>query len=86
MVTANWLRSLSQRVAIQVSTSLLSRAIDFCMKNSFIRKEVAMFAYALLLIVVLPVAFLSSTIESLFSPDELTEMGIHIRNSQPEEG
>jgi hypothetical protein len=43
-----------------------------------------MFAYALILIVVLPVAFLSSTVESLFSPDELTEMGIHL-GSQPTE-
>lgn len=44
-----------------------------------------MFAYAFILMLVLPVAFLSSTVESLFSPDELTEMGIRIGNSQPEE-
>ena len=44
-----------------------------------------MFAYALILILVLPIAFLSSTIESLFSPDELTEMGIRIGSSQAEE-
>lgn len=44
-----------------------------------------MFTYALILILVLPVAFLSSTVESLFSPDELTEMGIRLGSSQPEE-
>lgn len=44
-----------------------------------------MVAYAFILILVVPVAFLSSTIESLFSPDELTEMGICIGSSQPEE-
>jgi hypothetical protein len=44
-----------------------------------------MFTYAFILILLLPVAFLCSTIEGLFSPDELTEMGIRLRSSQPEE-
>jgi hypothetical protein len=44
-----------------------------------------MFAYALILILVLPVAFLSATVESLFSTEELTEMGIRIGNSASEE-
>lgn len=44
-----------------------------------------MFAYVLILILVLPVAFLSSALESFFSPDELTEMGIHLGNQQAEE-
>jgi hypothetical protein len=44
-----------------------------------------MFAYAVILILVVPVAFLSSTIESLFSPDELTEMGIRLGGQQAEE-
>jgi hypothetical protein len=44
-----------------------------------------MFAYAVILILVVPVAFLSSTIECLFSPDELTEMGIHLGGQQAEE-
>ena len=44
-----------------------------------------MIAYALILIVLLPVAFLSLTVESLFSPDELTEMGIRLGNQQAEE-
>ena len=44
-----------------------------------------MFTYAFILILLLPVAFLCSTIEGLFSPDEWTEMGIHLRSSQPEE-
>jgi len=41
-----------------------------------------MFAYILILILLLPVAFLSSTLENLFSPDELTEMGIRLKNSR----
>jgi hypothetical protein len=44
-----------------------------------------MFAYALILIVVLPVAFLSSTVESLFSQDELTEMGVCLASQPAEE-
>ena len=44
-----------------------------------------MFAYALILIVVLPVAFLSSTVESLFSPEELTDMGIRLGSQQAED-
>lgn len=44
-----------------------------------------MFAYALILVLVLPVTFFSSTVESLFSPDELTEMGIRIGSRQAEE-
>jgi hypothetical protein len=44
-----------------------------------------MFAYALILILVLPFAFLSSTVESLFSSDELTDMGIRLGNQQAEE-
>ena len=44
-----------------------------------------MFAYAVILILVVPVAFLSSIIESLFSPDELTEMGIRLANQPTEE-
>jgi hypothetical protein len=54
-------------------------------KMETIRKEIVMFAYAFILILLLPVAFLCSTIEGLFSPDELTQMGIRIRSSQPEE-
>jgi hypothetical protein len=44
-----------------------------------------MFAYTLILILVLPVAFLSSTVESLFSTDELNEMGIRLGNQQAKE-
>jgi hypothetical protein len=44
-----------------------------------------MLAYALILIFVLPFAFLSSTVESLFSPDELIEMGIRLENQPAEE-
>jgi hypothetical protein len=44
-----------------------------------------MFAYAFILILLLPLTFLSSTIEGLFSPAELTEMGIRIESPQVEE-
>ena len=44
-----------------------------------------MFIYVLVLILLLPVTFLSSALESLFTPEELTEMGIRLRSSQPEE-
>ncbi|HSL43486.1 MAG TPA: hypothetical protein VK897_08640 [Anaerolineales bacterium] len=44
-----------------------------------------MFAYAVLFILLLPVMFLSSTVESLFSTDELTEMGIRLENPQAAE-
>lgn len=37
-----------------------------------------MITYILLLLFLLPFAFLSSTIEGLFSPEELSEMGIHL--------
>ena len=40
-----------------------------------------MLASILLLILLLPVAFLSSTLESLFSPNELAEMGIRLDSS-----
>lgn len=39
-----------------------------------------MFAYLVLLIFLLPPAFLASTVESLFSTHELLEMGICIDN------
>jgi hypothetical protein len=41
-----------------------------------------MFAYAFLLILLLPVAFLSSTVEGLFSIEQLTEMGIRLEDEQ----
>jgi hypothetical protein len=44
--------------------------------------ETLMFACALILILLLPVAFLSTTIEILFSPEELSEMGVHLENSR----
>jgi hypothetical protein len=44
-----------------------------------------MFAYTFILILVLPVTFLSSAVESLFSADELKEMGIRLGNQQAEE-
>jgi hypothetical protein len=44
-----------------------------------------MLAYAIILILVVPAAFLSSTIESLFSPDELAEMGICLGSHRTEE-
>jgi hypothetical protein len=44
-----------------------------------------MFVHALLLIVLLPIAFLSSSLEDLFSPEELTEMGIHPENTEASE-
>jgi len=44
-----------------------------------------MLAYILVLILILPVAFLSSTLENLFSPDELTEMGIRLENPRASE-
>lgn len=37
-----------------------------------------MFAYILILVPWLVLTFLSSTVESLFSSDELTEMGIYL--------
>lgn len=42
-----------------------------------------MFAYIVILTLWLPVMFLSSTVEGLFSPDELTEMGIRLADTQP---
>jgi len=44
-----------------------------------------MLAYILILILLLPVAFLSATLENLFSPDELTEMGIRLENPRASE-
>ena len=44
-----------------------------------------MFTYALILILLLPLTLLSSTIEGLFSSDELTEMGVRLGNPQAEE-
>ena len=44
-----------------------------------------MLAYALILILLLPITFLSSTIENLFSPEELNEMGIRLEVQQAEE-
>jgi hypothetical protein len=44
-----------------------------------------MLIYGLLLILLMPFVILSLTIENLFSPDELIEMGIHIGNSPAEE-
>jgi hypothetical protein len=40
-----------------------------------------MFAYVLILFLLLPLTFLLSTLESLFSPDELSEMGIWLENT-----
>jgi len=40
-----------------------------------------MFAYALIFILLLPITFLIATLEDLFSPDELTEMGIQLENT-----
>jgi len=37
-----------------------------------------MFACTLILLLLLPIAFLLSAIESFFSPEELTEMGIQL--------
>jgi hypothetical protein len=42
-----------------------------------------MFAYIMTLILLLPVMFLSAAVESYFSTEELTEMGIHLENIQP---
>jgi hypothetical protein len=39
-----------------------------------------MFAYTLILILLLSLAFLSSMIENLFSVEELSEMGIRLGN------
>ena len=39
-----------------------------------------MFACALIFLLLLPITFLIATIEDLFSPDELTEMGIQLEN------
>ena len=39
-----------------------------------------MFIYALVLILLLPIVFLATTLEILFSPDELAEMGICLEN------
>lgn len=39
-----------------------------------------MFAYILILVPWLVLTFLSSTVESLFSSEELTEMGICLEN------
>lgn len=41
-----------------------------------------MFACVLILILLLPVALLPSILESLFSANELTEMGIRLEPSQ----
>ena len=41
-----------------------------------------MFAYALILILLLPIAFLPLILEIFFSPDELTEMGIRLDTQQ----
>lgn len=40
-----------------------------------------MFAYTLILILLLPLMFLSSTVETIFSFDELSEMGVRLENS-----
>jgi len=42
-------------------------------------------AYLLILLLLLPLTFLSSALEGLFSPAELTEMGIRLENPQAEE-
>lgn len=39
-----------------------------------------MFAYALILILVLPVTFMTVTVENSFSAEELNEMGIQLEN------
>jgi hypothetical protein len=44
-----------------------------------------MLAYVLLLILLVPLTFLSAALENLFSPDELTAMGIHLETPQAEE-
>jgi hypothetical protein len=44
-----------------------------------------MLAYALLLILLVPLTFLSANLENLFSPDELTAMGIRLEPPQVEE-
>jgi hypothetical protein len=72
--------TLSTRTAktpLPVGEFLFSRVYDVS-----IIKESAMFVYALLLIVLLPIAFLSSSLEDLFSSEELTEMGIHLENAE----
>jgi hypothetical protein len=43
------------------------------------------FAYILMLILLLPITFVSGVIENLFSPDELTEMGIRLERPDVEE-
>ncbi|HLO31775.1 MAG TPA: hypothetical protein VK249_21660 [Anaerolineales bacterium] len=40
-----------------------------------------MLAYIFLLILLIPLAFLPATLEGLFSPDELTKMGIRLEDS-----
>lgn len=44
-----------------------------------------MFAYILLFILLVPLTFLSSAVESFFSPEELNEMGIRLGNPQGSE-
>lgn len=44
-----------------------------------------MFAYALILILLLPITLVSSTLESLFSANELTEMGIRLKPGRAED-
>lgn len=44
-----------------------------------------MFAYVLILMLLLPLAVLPWTLENFFSPDELTEMGIRLEHQRPEE-
>ncbi len=44
-----------------------------------------MFAYALIFIVLLPITFLSSAIETIFSPEDLIEMGIRLESQPAEE-
>jgi hypothetical protein len=44
-----------------------------------------MLAYALLVILLAPLTFLSANLEDLFSPDELTAMDIRLETPQAEE-
>jgi hypothetical protein len=43
--------------------------------------EVPMWACALVLLLFSPVIFLTITLETRFSPDELAEMGVRLENS-----
>jgi hypothetical protein len=48
-------------------------------------RKIAVFASALILILLLPMTLLPSILESLFSANELTEMGIRLEPGQAED-